>query len=143
LGRAWIFFGPEKFGGIGLNKVIWCERGWQPVYFGFCPSEAAWKREMKRLGAADPYPTTAGRATVLESDGKLCVIVTIAEAAAKTHTWLEVMALLVHEAAHVWQEIRAHIGESAPSPEFEAYAMQCVFLGLAAAYDETRGFRRR
>ena len=27
------------------DRVIWCERGWQPLYYGFCPSEAAWKRE--------------------------------------------------------------------------------------------------
>ena len=46
----------------------------------------------------------------------------------------EVMALIVHEAVHVWQKIAELMGESEPSKEFEAYSIQTIFLGLLSLY---------
>lgn len=43
--------------------------------------------------------------------------------------------LLVHEGAHVWQEFRESIRESAPSSEFEAYTLQEIFLNLINEFD--------
>lgn len=53
--------------------------------------------------------------------------------------------LLIHEATHIWQDIREGIGEEKPSSEFEAYAMQNISAELFAAYEKTRGplFRKR
>ncbi len=122
------------------SAVIWCDRGWQPVHFGFCPTKAAWKREVKRLGCpGEPYPSTAGGCTAFELDGKTCVLVTIRDGAEKRHCEVEVFGLLVHEATHVWQKIRDSIGEREPSIEFEAYSMQAIFQGLLSAWKETRG----
>lgn len=47
-----------------------------------------------------------------------------------------IAALLVHEAVHVWQAYRKHIGEQEPSAEFEAYAIQSLTQSLFDAYSK-------
>lgn len=121
------------------DRVIWCDRGWQPVHFGFCPSKKAWKREMKKMGCSEPYPGMDGRCTTFTKDGKVVVIVTLRDGSENERTVCEVAGLLVHEATHVWQTIREDIGEKDPSPEFEAYSMQAIFQELFSTYQETRG----
>ncbi|MGH6754955.1 MAG: hypothetical protein ACREDP_22580 [Bradyrhizobium sp.] len=123
------------------DRVVWCDRGWMPTYYGFCPSEKAWKREMKRLGVSgEPYPDSDGKCVSLEhkKDGKLCCIVTIAERLDKKDDPLGIVGLIVHEAVHVWQKVRADIGEKEPSAEFEAYALQNISTQLMSAYAQTR-----
>ncbi len=36
------------------------------------------------------------------------------------------VSILAHEAVHVWRHIREKIGETDPSSEFEAYAVQSI-----------------
>lgn len=120
------------------SKVIWCDRGWQPYHYGFCPDEAAWKREMKRLGLPDePYPTTAGRCTHFTNlkTAADCTIITINEI---RRPGVQVIGLIVHEAMHVWRAIRESIGEHSPSQEFEAYSLQSITQNLIYAYEQTR-----
>ncbi len=119
--------------------VIWCDRGWQPVYFGFCPSRKAWAREMRKMGCKEPYPANDGCATTFtQKDGKVCIIVTLGKAQhAEGRTRVEVAGLLCHEATHIWQEVRKVMGEKEPSIEFEAYAMQAIFQGLYQAWLDT------
>lgn len=128
-----------------LDEVIWCNRGWQPVYFGFCPSEGAWKREMKKFGkplSSEVYPTTDARCTLFTSKkGNHCAIVTINPASKKNPTFIEVAGLMVHEATHIWQAIREAIGEKEPSHEFEAYSMQAIVQELLSAYKQSIGFK--
>lgn len=51
-----------------------------------------------------------------------------------------VQALIVHEAVHIWQEIREHYGEKEPSSEFEAYAIQALTLNLLTEFNrQTKG----
>ncbi len=121
------------------DRVIWCDRGWQPVHFGFCPSKKAWKREMKRMNCNEPYPKSDGRCTTFTNEGKVVVIVTVRDGSEHERSISEITGLLVHEATHVWQTIREDIGEKDPSPEFEAYSMQAIFHGLFTAFQETRG----
>lgn len=121
------------------DRVIWCDRGWQPIHFGFCPSKKAWKREMKRMACKEPYPVSDGRCTSFTMGGKVVVIVSLRDGSESERSIVEITGLLVHEAAHVWQAIRKDIGEEYPSPEFEAYSMQAIFQGLFSAYQETRG----
>lgn len=121
-----------------INKVVWLDRGWYPVYYGFCPNEKVWKKELKRLGIEnEPYPTEDARCTFLEKGNKTCVIVTVSEGA----TDEEVIGVLVHEAMHIWQQIRKSIGERKPGKEQEAYALQNITLQLINAYQKTRGFK--
>lgn len=123
-----------------VDRVIWCDRGWQPLYYGFCPSEAAWKREMRRLGVDAPYPTSDGRCTLFETSKSAneCALVTISSASSKRKK-IEVVGLIVHEAMHVWRFVRERMGEREPSLEFEAYAMQAIAQNLIVAYEQTRG----
>lgn len=125
-----------------MKRVIWCDRAFFPVYYGFCPSESAWKRETKRFKVTDaPYPQQDGRVTFFEKGPsarkEVAAIVTIHEAADKMSA-VSVMALISHEAAHIWQKIREEMGEHSPSPEFEAYAIQDIVLKIGAAYVDTR-----
>ena len=122
------------------KHVIWCDRGWQPVRFGFCPSRAAWKRALKNLGAPqrDPYPTSEACTYDLESDGKTSVLVTLGPKVEERYSRSEIAGLLCHEAVHVWQTIRKVIGEDEPSIEFEAYSVQAIFVQLYQAWLDTR-----
>lgn len=122
-------------------KVVWCDRGWQPVYYGFCPSRRAWSREMRRLGVAGrsdtSYPTSHGCTTSFEKDGKLCLIVSLCERTSRQRTRVEIAGLLCHEATHVWQLIRDQISEPNPGREMEAYAVQAIFQSLYQAWLDT------
>ncbi len=121
------------------GRVIWLDRGWLPVYFGFCPSEAAWKRELRRLGVpAEPYPTSDARATTFTTTERTVVIVTVAEQIDKKRDRIAVFGLIVHEAMHVWRAILNKIAEPAPGAELEAYAMQSIVMQLCKAYSDTR-----
>jgi hypothetical protein len=51
-------------------------------------------------------------------------------------TPIQIAALLVHEAVHVFQEFCTRIGECSPSPEFEAYSIQTISQRLMQAYAE-------
>ena len=51
-------------------------------------------------------------------------------------------ALLVHEAAHIWQEYRDSVGEKTPSHEFEAYSMQHISQELFYEYRRQRKTRK-
>jgi hypothetical protein len=52
-------------------------------------------------------------------------------------TGLQVAALLVHEAVHVWQLFRESIGEHGPSKEFEAYSIQAISQRLMERYRDS------
>lgn len=44
------------------------------------------------------------------------------------------LALIVHEAVHIWQEIKQILGEHDPSKEFEAYSIQAISQELMTEY---------
>ena len=56
---------------------------------------------------------------------------------------VDVAALLVHEAVHVWQAFCEDIGEKSPSGEFEAYSIQSIFYELMTAYTNKTSLRGR
>lgn len=121
------------------NRVVWCNRGLLPVYFGFCPNERAWRRELKRLGCAGEYPQSDARVSffVKKNGSPHCAIVTVNETIDK-HDGLSVAALIAHEATHVWQRCCEVMGEENPSIEFEAYSIQHILGSLLIAYEDTR-----
>lgn len=51
----------------------------------------------------------------------------------------EIHADLVHEAVHVWQYIRDHIGEERAGDEQEAYSIERIALRLMVAYKKRVG----
>ena len=56
---------------------------------------------------------------------------------------VDVAALLVHEAVHVWQAFCEDIGEKSPSDEFEAYSIQSISYELMTAYANKTSLRGR
>lgn len=131
-----------------MSRAIWCENWMWPFFYGFCPDEAAWKREMKMLGSADPYPDNPAGAKCNEFVPKdpmfnNRILVTVGHR--KDRTPLQVVTMLQHEAVHVFQKLCAVIGEHDPSIEFEAYMIEAISKELIIAYEKTRGklFRGR
>jgi hypothetical protein len=123
------------------NRVVWIDRGWQPVEIGFCPSKAAWKHHARSMGLKDlPYPTNAATSTRFTKPGADRVIVTLGKQADEPgRSRVEIAGLLCHEATHVWQAVREAMNDPGqPSVEFEAYAMQAIFQGLYQAWLDTR-----
>lgn len=114
-----------------------------PYSFALCLSEKQFKKELKRLNLpSEQWPpflaTPHASATVhfFERHGDIdfCAIVCLGDT---SNVELEqVYSMLVHEAVHIWQEIRAHIGERDPSSEFEAYSIQAISQRLMFSYKE-------
>ena len=51
-------------------------------------------------------------------------------------TGIQIAALLVHEAVHIFQEWCQYYGEQRPSSEFEAYSIQAIAQRLMTSYAE-------
>ena len=128
-----------------MNNVIWCDSGWMPFSYGFCPSEKAWNSAIRRLRVTDgakPYLKSGARCDAFENeDGHLVVLVTIHENEDQFDP-IEIMSVLAHEAVHVFQQMSRNIGENEPSAEFEAYSVQNILLEIARAYFKTRNPNR-
>lgn len=123
-------------------KIVWCDRGWMPAYYGFCPNARAWDAMMRHYKVAnpEPYPVKDGRVTHFEGPaGELMLVVTIGDRLDESNDPIGLMGLLTHEAVHVFQRICREAGERNPSREFEAYAVQNIAINLMAAYQDTRG----
>lgn len=123
---------------VSRHRTIWLDRGWQPSYIGFCPSEKAWRRMLRHLNIDEsyPYPTTDGGTSTFEKDGKITLIITINNA--EKVAPLSVIGLIVHECQHVWREIKENMGEHAPGSEQEAYALQILTQQCVDAFERTR-----
>jgi hypothetical protein len=121
---------------------VWCDRMLvcSPYYYGLCISEEQFHRELQELGlpradwpaflSTEQADATAHR---FKSDkGAHCILVCIRFQPQRDG--IEVAALLVHEAMHIWRHIREHIGEQEPSAEFEAYSVQWISQQLMLQY---------
>lgn len=51
-------------------------------------------------------------------------------------TAIEIAAVLVHEAVHIWQRVCLCLNETTPSDEFEAYSIQWISQNLMFQYAE-------
>ena len=124
--------------------MIWLDRALliTPIYFGLCKSEKDFNKELKRLGIARKewprFISDNSNATIHffdnKSNAKRCCIVCVKSE--KGISKIQLYALLVHEAVHIWQAIRENIGERYPASEQEAYAIQAISQQLFTAYNE-------
>lgn len=128
-----------------MKRPIWSDLDLVrcPIHYGLCTDEKQYEAELERLRVphADRSPfisNSHSHATAHHLDnkgtGKTCVIVCMRPGAARTG--IEIAGLLVHEAVHIWQEIRRNIGEHEPSSEFEAYSLQTIAQELMWLYRE-------
>lgn len=112
-------------------------------HIGLCTSEKAFRRELRRMKI--PQATWPVWIANSQSDatvhffehpqGYLAAIVCVR--VQPERCGLEIAGLLVHEAVHIWQAHRDHIGESKPGAEQEAYAIQRISQRLMSAYADT------
>lgn len=114
---------------------------WADFQLHLCTTEAAYWRLLKRIKfpkeLADPFVVDDSFACThsVETDhnGNHVIVCLRTDQDGD-----DAIGLLCHEAVHVWQEVREHIGEEKPSSEFEAYSIQAVFTKLLAAYRKTK-----
>lgn len=111
-----------------------------PVKYALCLSESEFKSYLDEIcpGRSSPYLSTPYALATAQcfdnsTTGQRYVVVCLNPNLAE-RPLCEVIGLLVHEATHIWQEIRDHIGESKPSVEFEAYSMQQISQNLVEEY---------
>jgi hypothetical protein len=120
------------------KRARWFKNQAFPLHYAYCPDERTWNDEMRALKIeGEVYPTTHGRTTTfVRSSGDMIAIVTISpEARAKGEKNLAgLVALMAHEAMHVFQHLCEDIGERSPSIEFEAYMLQDILADLLHAY---------
>ena len=50
---------------------------------------------------------------------------------------IQIHGLLLHEAVHVWQELKIKMGEQSPGVEFEAYSIQRIAQDLFDMYEDS------
>jgi hypothetical protein len=139
---------------VKRRKKIKIERHWIMIpsfdvgfKFAFIPNEKAWNTAFNNMGVKKAnigpaqYPNPrGGRADIVRMpSGDVYVLVTVHDGLEENHTVEQIYDLLVHEAVHVWQYFRDHIGEKTPSVEFEAYTVQYISGELMRAFRNTRG----
>lgn len=115
-----------------------------PYCYGLCLTERDFHKELGRLEVPkDKWPpflaSASANATAHffeKGDGALACI--IALGSVKGRSVVQINALLVHEATHLWQAIREDLGEKQPSSEFEAYSIQTISQCLMESYAKAR-----
>lgn len=124
-------------------KHHWCNRSSTiPFpYFCLCITEAQFKGVLKHLKVTEQIDWiknahSDGTTHFFENKGKTSIAVCMR--LKKGLTIEQIYGLLVHEAVHIWQDIRDSIGEKSPSKEFEAYTVQHIAQELFLAYKKLK-----
>lgn len=111
----------------------WLDAGHLPFRYALVMDKAEWRWVRNEIKHGRKWEEPTGAVTWwFEQDGLLTVLVILN---AKTDDE-SVLKFLVHEAVHVWQNVRKHIGEAEPSREFEAYTIDGIFMQLWTAWKE-------
>ena len=129
------------------RKVQWLDRSMiASPYFCLCLSEASFRDALKHLKVPEskwPEWITLGKdATThhLETNDEEAHIVCMRPST--KHERVQIHALLVHEAVHIWQAHRDNIGEDKPGIEHEAYSIQHLSQELMFSYEKQMKRRR-
>lgn len=112
-------------------------------YYTLCTTEKQYADVLKHLKVrrkdAPPFLyTERAHASVhhFVNEGKHAFVVCLGPIAGRDDD--QIIALLVHEAVHLWQGYARAIGESAPGDEMEAYAIQSLSQSLITEYRRQR-----
>lgn len=115
-----------------------------PWYIGFTTEEAAFQREMKRLGIKDAGPgvkpgSNAATHHLINGSTNCAIIVMCPHSRQASRE--QYASLLAHEAVHVVQEMRDKLGDL--GSEAEAYLVQQIVQeGLQIAWKTRREVRK-
>ena len=122
--------------------MVWFESYAFPSYWGFCPSEEVWKKQMKVVGCkGEKYPdfekdTQARVFEFISFDHKHILVITLGDFAGRDP--IGIIAIIAHEIEHVWQYMKKHMGEDNPGVEIEAYVKQDMLASMLYAYEKYR-----
>ena len=96
----------------------------------FCARHKVAKNEFMSLGKQ-------GQSSMFECGDVTLVIVQVDKASClEQFTKAQIVGILVHEAVHIWQEIRTAMGEDEPSSEFEAYSIERISEDLISEWGD-------
>lgn len=110
--------------------IRYFDTGPLPVHFGVSFEQAAFAKEMKRLGVDQPpqfvTPGAAASVHTLESTSgaETTVILCLDPQKARGRTPVEIAGLCAHEATHCMQSTIEAMRDSEPSRELQAYLVQ-------------------
>lgn len=126
-----------------MSRPRWLERDLiTGPYIALCTSEQAFHAVLRHCKVprtdwakwvSDGADATTHHLTNPEG-GLVCVVCINST---EKQTGIQIAAMLVHEAVHVWQAHCERIGEHKPSDEFEAYSVQAISQRLMLAYAES------
>lgn len=127
-----------------MKKVKWLERNLlQGGYLAFVTSQAEFDVALKDMNLPDhkeefiPSGWPACTHTFENVNGSIACIVAFDMGRAAQEDPIDVAALLVHEAVHVWQHNEGKAGKlGCFGDEGEAYAIQNISTRLMTAYVE-------
>lgn len=107
-----------------------------------CLSEKEYLRAAKHCGVAQPFAWlgvgAAATCHTWEKQGKLICVVCLRPPSDDADP-IHIACSLVHESVHVFQELCESIGETNPSPEFEAYSIERISEQLMREYARRLG----
>lgn len=124
--------------------VEWLDRTLTQCAYHYCliTSEAAFNEELDRIGLPahkrSQWISTGVHATTHHfiHEDKPCAIVCMNPEPEK-YTGVQICALLVHEAVHIWQRHASYIGShNDHGDEEEAYAIQNIAQALMESFRE-------
>lgn len=124
----------------GEMKNHWLDRSLLELdHYTLCTTEVQYRRTLKHLKVRSSdapsflvSPRANASAHHFVRDGKYAHVVCLGSTEGKDDD--QVIALLIHEAVHLWQEFRRGIGEVSPGDEIEAYAIQSISQSLITEY---------
>lgn len=124
-----------------MSQHPWCDRTLlYGVHFTLCLTEEQFARVCKHLGVQADWSHSNHATTYFfdDKDGRNTAVVVVRD---WEHRDLNaVLALIVHEATHVWQYACRIMGETSPGDEIEAYAMQNITQELFVLFDQLAGY---
>lgn len=124
----------------------WLDRGWiLGPYLRLVLDEAEYYAQLKLLGIKNgeqfPFVGTAqARLNYYKHAGKTIAFVCCNMTKLKDYDGIQVAALLVHEASHVFDFWCKDVGERRPSAELKAYSLQAISQALMYSWaDQNNG----
>ena len=123
-------------------KPSWLDRSLveAPFYYTLATDETVFQKALRHLKVPrDTWPAfilnpwSDATAHLFENGAKLTYVVCVRLRDGLSMP--QVAAIITHEAVHMWQTARERLGESHPSTEFEAYAVQALTQRLLEEFE--------
>lgn len=117
----------------GKPYIKYLSTGSWPIYIGFTSDPIAYAKEIKRLEVEDPSPFVSPGADatthILDVNGNRTVIICIRPRKGASRS--QILGLICHEAAHVWNAVCEAMNGSCPGGEHQAYGIQWISQFMA------------